>query len=94
MAKSNITYCKKKMLAKALLKAHSHYLQVKGEREDRTKTTRYSCKTVVSNVIVNRETRIQTQLDHQSRTRNDILLGVHKKIFASPQMPSAMSQRC
>ena len=40
---------------------------------------RYSHSTVVGHVIVNQETRVQTQLDHQSGTRNDILLGVHKK---------------
>ena len=28
----------KQILAKVLLRAHSHYLQVKGEREDRTRT--------------------------------------------------------
>ena len=60
----------------------------------RTGTARFSCITVVGHVIVNRETRVQTRLDHQSGTRNDILLGVHKKIFASGQMLSAMSQRC
>ena len=51
----------------------------RGQREDRTRTTRYSCSTVVGHVIINREPRVQTQLDHQSGTRNDILLGVHKK---------------
>ena len=51
----------------------------RGQREDRTRTTRYSCSTVVGHVIVNRETRVQTRLDHQSGTKNDILLGVHKK---------------
>ena len=60
----------------------------------RTRTARFSCSTVGGHVIVNRETRVQTRLDHQSGTRNDILLGVHKKIFASAQMLSAMSQRC
>ena len=54
-----------------------------GQREDRTRTTRYSCSTVVGHVIVNRETRVQTRLDHQSGTKNDILLGVHKNLCFS-----------
>ena len=45
---------------------------------DRARTTRSSRSTVVGHVIFNRETRVQTQLDHQSGTKNDILLGVHK----------------
>ena len=45
-------------------------------------------------LLVNRETGVQTRLDYQSGTRNDILLGVHKKIFTQAQMLSAMSQRC
>ena len=51
----------------------------RGQREDTARTTRYSCSTVVGHVIVNRETRVQIRLDHQSGTKNDILLGLHKK---------------
>ena len=69
-------------------------IRVKGQREDRTRTTRYSCNTVVGHVIVDQETCVLTELDHQSGTSNDILLCVHKKIFASVQMLLAMSQRC
>ena len=54
------------------------------ENRTRTKTTGYSCSTVLGHVIANRETRVQTQLDHQSGTRNGILLGVHKR--SSPQL--------
>ena len=68
------------MLEKVLLRAQ---LLFKGEgRKEgiqcRTRTARFSCSTVVGHVIVNRETRSK-QLDHQSGTRNDILLGVPKK---------------
>ena len=51
----------------------------RGQREDRTRTTRYSCSTVVGHVIFNWETRVLTQLDYQSGTSNDILLCVLKK---------------
>ena len=51
----------------------------KGGKGRIERTTHYSCSTVVGHVIINRETRVQTQLDHQSGTRNEVLLGVHKK---------------
>ena len=55
----------------------------RGQREDRTRTARYSCSTVVGHVIVNRKTRVQTRLDHQSRTKNDILMGEDKYLCFS-----------
>ena len=51
--------------------------------EDRKRTTRCSYSTVVGHVIVNRETRVQTRLDHQSGTRNDILVGGKKYLCFS-----------
>ena len=51
----------------------------KGGKGRIERTTHYSCSAVVGQVIINRETRVQTQLDHQSGTRNKVLLGVHKK---------------
>ena len=51
----------------------------KGGKGRIERTTHYSCSTVVGHMIINRETRVQTQLDHQSGTRNEVLLGVHKK---------------
>ena len=62
--------------------------------EDRTRNARYSYSTVVGHVIVNRETRVQTRLDHQSGTRNYILQGVHKEsllqlICSQPQASDA-----
>ena len=51
----------------------------RGQREDKTRTARYPYSSVVGHVIANRETRVQTRLDHQCGTRNDILLGEHKK---------------
>ena len=55
----------------------------RGQREDRTRTTRYSYSTVVGRLIVNRETRVQTRLDHQSGTKNDILVGGKKYLCFS-----------
>ena len=84
------------MLEKVLLRAQLLFKGEgrKGRIQCRTRTARLSCSTVVGHVIVNQETRVQTRLDHQCGTRNDIMLGVHKKIFASAQTLSAMSQRC
>ena len=47
------------------------------------RTTRYSYSTVVGHVIINRETRVQTRLDHHSGTRNDILVGGKKYLCFS-----------
>ena len=55
----------------------------RGQREDRTRPARYSCSTVVGHLIVNREARVQAGLDHQSGTRNDILLGGKKYLCCS-----------
>ena len=55
----------------------------RGQREDRKRTARYSCSTVVGHVIVNRKTRVQTRLDHQSGTKNDILVGEDKYLCFS-----------
>ena len=84
------------MLEKVLLRAQLLFNGEgrKGGIQCRTRTARFSCSTLVGHVIVNRETRVQTRLDHQSGTRKNILLGVHKKIFALAQMLSATSQRC
>ena len=51
--------------------------------EDRKRTTRCSYSTVVGHVIVNRETRVQTWLDHQYGTKNDILVGGKKYLCFS-----------
>ena len=56
-------------------------IEVKREGGDGTRIARYSYSKVMGHVIVNRKTRVQTRLDHQSGTRNDILLGVHEKSF-------------